>query len=264
MLCKSLLAAVMLLATSAVASPLQKRYSDVTCGSTVYYAASIEKAVNAGCSYYQSSTIHRPSLTSTWSPWPLLITSPTDTTNNEEQAPKQAAATTPTNTTTTKASTSPSRALIRSSPLRRDMLTLAARLVLAGLSSTLTALMRAPSLMMGLLGMISWVAPMFLRQKAVVEILGWYGEGKVVGRLQMVAGAEGRLCSEMRSKCLLEPCRHGSRWSRPHHMCYRSSHKLNILLAFALRGPPKYGSRTCSYNLCSKMITRLEDLCPQL
>lgn len=54
MFTKTFLSAIMLLAASATANPIIKRQdSDVTCGDTVYYPASLQDAVNAGYGYLQ-------------------------------------------------------------------------------------------------------------------------------------------------------------------------------------------------------------------
>ncbi|KAL1305223.1 hypothetical protein AAFC00_002140 [Neodothiora populina] len=59
MLFQPLLSAIVLLAASAVASPIEiekRQNSDVTCGSTVYYPSSLQLALNAGYSHYKAGT----------------------------------------------------------------------------------------------------------------------------------------------------------------------------------------------------------------
>lgn len=70
MFTKTFLSAIMLLVASATANPIIKRQdSDVTCGDTVYYPASLQDAVNAGYNYLQEGEPHNFS-----SPPPLILT----------------------------------------------------------------------------------------------------------------------------------------------------------------------------------------------
>lgn len=66
MFTKTFLSAVVLIAALASANPIVKRQdSDVTCGSTVYYPASLQDAVKAGYQYLEDGErqpLPRPNL----------------------------------------------------------------------------------------------------------------------------------------------------------------------------------------------------------